>query len=185
MQLFKSISALTHSHYTFEGIQEGEEVILFLHRHKLTLILKLFGLLMVSILPFFLYPFVEYGLAKVGIEKFLPFVLVLYSMLVWSLIMQTITMYLLDYWIVTNRRILSNTQHGFWKRIVSELQFSKVQDISVKVSGVIETVLRFGDIEIQSAGAVNKFVFEEVAKPHEIKDKIMALVEKRRGESTV
>jgi len=84
--------------------------------------------------------------------------------------------YLLDTWIVTGERILDINQKNFFFRTVAELDLSKVQDISIKTSGLIQTIFDFGDIEIQSAGATNKFRFNQVGHPNMIKDRIMKLV---------
>lgn len=85
-------------------------------------------------------------------------------------------MYLLDSWIVSSKRIINNTQQGFFNRTISETQLLRVQDVSVKISGMIPTVLHFGDVEIQTAGTTEKFVFEQIPNPEQVKDEIMNLV---------
>lgn len=90
-------------------------------------------------------------------------------------------LYLLDTWIVTNERILDVNQKSFFFRTVSELNLSKVQDISVKTSGLIQTIFDFGDVEIETAGAaLDKFRFRQVAHPNMVKDRIMKLVSEAR-----
>lgn len=84
-------------------------------------------------------------------------------------------MYLLDIWIVTDHRIIDSEQHGFFKRTVAELSLSKIQDISVEISGLIPTFLDYGNLEIQTAGTENKFMFKQIPHPNEVKDIIMNL----------
>lgn len=73
---------------------------------------------------------------------------------------------------VTNRRIIENQQAGFFRHTVDELEIHKIQDITIKVYGIIPAMLKFGDLEIQTAGAMNKFVFTQLPHPKRIKDTI-------------
>jgi uncharacterized membrane protein YdbT with pleckstrin-like domain len=82
-------------------------------------------------------------------------------------------MYILDVWIVTDHRIIDSTQHGFFNRSISELHISRIQDISVKTDGFIQTLLKFGDLEVQTAGTENKFHFRQIPDPEGVKNKIM------------
>jgi len=81
-------------------------------------------------------------------------------------------MYTLDVWIVTDRRIIDSTQHGFFNRVVSELHLSRIQDISVSTRGVIQTFLKFGDLQVQTAGTDEKFKFQQIPHPEKVKDVI-------------
>ena len=44
----------------------------------------------------------------------------------------------------------------------------KIQDVAYTRRGLMQTILNFGTIEIQTAGAVDKIEFENVPKPAEI-----------------
>ncbi len=84
-------------------------------------------------------------------------------------------MYALDVWIVTDRRIIDSTQHGFFNRTISELHLSRVQDISTQTKGIIPTFLKFGDLQVQTAGTEEKFKFFQIPNPGKVKDTIMKL----------
>lgn len=94
-------------------------------------------------------------------------------------------MYMLDVWIVTDRRIIDSTQHGFFNRTVSELHLTRVQDISVHTVGVIPTLLHFGDLQVQTAGTEEKFNFLQIPNPLAVKDAIMAVVTDHLPHQTV
>mgnify|MGYP001589399367 FL=1 len=98
----------------------------------------------------------------------------IWELIIWQLWFYALTMYLLDVWIVTNQRIIDSTQRGFFNRSVSELHNSRIQDISVKVSGLFQSLLKFGDLEVQTAGTENKFRFLQIPNPVEVKNVIMA-----------
>ncbi len=169
------LSIFTHSKYTFEGKRADEEVEIFLYSHWIIMALKtvfyfLIGLIPVVPLLVFSKEIMSYGLLGVA-----AFFLIAYWMILLSMYFYEVMIYLLDTWIVTGERILDIVQKGFFFRTTSELDLTKVQDISVLTSGFIQTVFDFGDVEIQSAGAQNKFRFRQVAHPNVVKDRIMRL----------
>lgn len=87
-------------------------------------------------------------------------------------------MYTLDAWIITDRRIIDSTQHGFFNRTVSELRLSRIQDMSVQTQGVIQTLLHFGDLQIQTAGTEEKFKLFQIPNPERVKDTIAKMATK-------
>ncbi len=178
------LSIFSQTHHTFEGKRDDETVEIFLYSHWIIMALKIIFYFFLAFLPllpmiFFAREIVEYESVSVTL-----FALLAYYLLLWSTLFYEAMIYLLDTWIVTNDRILDIVQRGFFYRTVSELNLAKIQDISVRMKGIMQTVFDYGDIEIQSAGTVNKFLFRQVSHPHMIKDEIMKLVlEAKKRES--
>ena len=50
----KHFTFFNDTKYTFEGRKEGEEIILFLHKHWYTITNKILGIAALSLLPFLL-----------------------------------------------------------------------------------------------------------------------------------
>ncbi len=170
------LSVFTQSHYSFEGMRPEEEVDIFLYSHWLIPVMKFIYYALLTALPLVPLLFFAREIVEYEIISLIFFVLIAYYMLLWSIMFYEFMIYLLDTWIVTNERILDINQISFFIRTTAELDLSRVQDISVRTSGFIQTIFDFGDVEIQSAGAVNKFLFRQVAHPQMVKDKIMKLV---------
>jgi len=108
-----------------------------------------------------------------------------YYLLAWLFFLSSFVDYYLDAWIVTNDRILNIEQRGLFSRTVSEMDLGKVQDVTSEVKGFVAFVFNFGHVYIQTAGEVERFVFENVHRPHEIRKQMLQLVEddrKRQGE---
>lgn len=174
---------LSKTTYTFEGKKEQEIVVLFLHRHWYTLVKKITVLMILGLLPLLvLIVFGQIILADEMIPLF-TFLWAAYMMTLWYYLFYVLTMYTLDYWIVTNERIVNNIQQGFFNRKISEVSIHMVQDVSVKLSGVIPTMLNFGFVEIQTAAEISHFLLEEVPNPQVAKDKIMEIIEKTEDEA--
>lgn len=174
------IRIFQNTKYTFDGQRDGEIVSLFLNRYWIVVgykLLFLFAAIFFPVIPIFVFSglILEYHLENLSL-----FILTIYFLFIWFMAFYSITMFFLDSWIVTDTRVLDMTQHGFFSRTVSEMHLAKVQDISVKVSGFIPTLFGYGDVEIQSAGTVEKFVFREVKDPNKVRERIMALADQAR-----
>jgi uncharacterized membrane protein YdbT with pleckstrin-like domain len=167
---------LKTSSYSFEGKKDDETVILFLHRHWFTLASKLSYIALGIFAPFAVLIILgPYIVQNSLIPMFLLLTFCFY-MFIWYMLFYTLTMYTLDTWIVTDRRIINSVQCGFFDRRVSELNLERVQDISIRMEGAVATMIGYGEIEVQTAGAEHRFLFHQVGNPQQVKDEIMKIV---------
>ncbi|MCK5416082.1 PH domain-containing protein [Candidatus Parcubacteria bacterium] len=133
----------------------------------------LFFLLLFSSPDFFkgevVYPLIVLGLSS-------------YYLFIWVFFFFSFIDYYLDVWIVTNKRIIDIEQLGFFSRVISEQKIVNVQDVTSETHGIIATILRFGYLYVQTAGAKQRFVFEDIPHPDAVRDLIIKLAtkEKRR-----
>ena len=168
----------TFSRHHFQGQHENEQVLRVIHRHWFNILIHLIVVLFfafiiltsLSIIPL-LFPEMIDAVAA----PFFPFIqntlflfLWLYGFLVWI-------DYFFDVWIVTNERIVNIEQKGLFNRRISELRFSRVQDVTAAVDGLIPTMLNFGDVSVQTAAEEDRFLFRQVGDPFAIKDEVMRL----------
>lgn len=162
-----------NSNYTFEGKKPYENVIVLLYRHWFTLFGKLLAYTILAFLPFVISHFASRYLTNLGLDNIFSFLTAIYFLFWWTGLFYSITMYLLDIWIVTDHRLLDNEQHGLFDRTFSEMNLSRVQDVSVESKGLIPTFLNYGDLEVQTAGTEVKFIFKQIPDPVGVKAKIM------------
>lgn len=95
----------------------------------------------------------------------------------WLLMYGLFIDYYLDLWVVTNTRIINIEQLGLFARVISETDLYKVQDVTSEIEGFFPTVLDFGYVHIQSAGEIGRFNFEQIPEPHQVRKKIIQLVQ--------
>src|SRR3989338_57386 len=169
----KLFSLFSISHHTFESKKSYETVVVLLYRHWFVLVSKLFAYAFLLFLPSVVWIFINPYLSNFGLDDVFWFLVSIYIFIWWLSLFYALTMYFLDTWIVTDHRILDNRQRGFFNRTVSELHLSRIQDISVKIVGPIQTFLDFGYLEIQTAGTEPKFFFKNIAHPNQVRDEIM------------
>jgi signal transduction histidine kinase len=167
------LDSLFSSHINFEDKRENERIIVFTRRHWFVLLTTVAGGFLMSLLPFVLVILGAEILVQYNLSAIFTLFWSLYIMSVWYFIFYQLTMYVLDTWIVTNQRVIDIMQIRFFSRKVSELNLESIQDISVNTTGIIQSYFNFGNVEIQTAAAAQRFLFEEVPHPLDIKDKIM------------
>jgi len=171
IKIFKTI--FKESHNSFEGEEEGESVILLLRRHPFVILIRLAFSILLLLAPIIAGTVFTEFIIFHHLVYLVTFLSAVWYLLLWQVIFYALTMYTLDVWIVTDRRIIDSKQHGFFNRTISELHLSRIQDISVNTKGVIPTLLHFGDLQIQTAGTEEKFNFLQIPNPEKVKDEIM------------
>ncbi len=171
------LSIFTESNNSFDGQENGERVVLLLRRHPFFVLLRLSFFVLLILIPAAVYTLFYRMLAAFDLFDMFFFLSSVWCLLIWTAIFYSLTMYTLDSWIVTDRRVINSTQNGFFNRTVSELHLSRIQDISVNTTGVIHTFLKFGNLYIQTAGVEERFVFMQIPNPDEVKDKIVKLTD--------
>lgn len=171
-------SIFTITSHSFEGKHEDEVVLLCTHRHWFTLLGAFVYAFLGALVPFILISLFGVIIVQYHLSKLVVFLFSAYYMVLWYMLGYTITMYVMDIWIITNKRIIDSTQQGFFNRTISEISLGNIQDVSIMVAGIIPTTMNFGDVEVQSAGEVVHFKFRQIANPQNVKD----LISKAMGE---
>jgi len=156
-------------------MEEGEQIVLKVHRHWLFIALRIFGLLILAVLPLLvieilvrieiLAPFIPSWAAMVTLWSLLALVL-------WAVFWQFWTTYYMDIWVVTNKRIIDIDYQRLFDRNISIIRLDRVQDIATHVQGIMGTLFRYGSVVVQSAGSEKEFVIDQIANPEALRDAI-------------
>ena len=97
----------------------------------------------------------------------------LWWLVMWIAAFNTFTSYFLNQWIITTHRIIEINQHGFFSRQVSSLLLNRVQDVTTEIHGFFPTLLGYGTLVVQSAGAHEYFTMHGIPHPQDLRDLIM------------
>lgn len=161
---------------TFPSQKSYEKVELFLRRHWLILFFTYLGfgiLILLGLSGFYLTN--KFFILRENNLNLAASLLGFYFLFIWYFLFKALTDFYLDTWIVTDHRILEIHQLGLFKRDISELRLSKIQDVSVKIQGFLPTFFNYGRVTIQTAGVIPEFAFEQIPNPGQVKDKILQL----------
>lgn len=171
----------------FPGQEGDERTVLFLRRHWLILVRHAFLIAFLAAIPFGVRFLLQHYAPDLLVDDgSLGFTLVqLAAYVFWMFValfgFATWIDYYFDYWVVTDRRIVSIEQKGLFSRTVSQVHLSRVQDATAQSQGILATFLQYGNVYVQSAGEEERFVFAQVPNPNKVVITIMQEHEKHAG----
>lgn len=74
--------------------------------------------------------------------------------------------------VITDRRIIDVERRAFFERVVSEIPYARVDDVTYRVKGLVPTLFRYGDVRVHAAGSGADIEFRRVARPSRVHDLI-------------
>lgn len=157
------------------GLKDDESLLAVVRAAAVTLILP--GILIAALILapfFFLVPLLRLellGKILIGISWTLGFVFGLRGLIKWRLTILA----------VTERRVIIVRQNGFFDRHVTELPFSRIQEVSYRVVGMGATIFRYGELLIESAGSDEPLSMARVPHPARIQDLVTELQGREGG----
>ena len=163
-------------------LEENEKILMLIRRHwfVMTKPMIIFILLLIapsiilSLLPSFIDEF-----NRDIINNAANFLLSIYILTLMLFLFIIWADYYLDIWIITSKRIIDIEQRGLFNRSISEFSLANVQDVTIEISGVIQTLLKFGNLLVQTASE-NNFVIKDAPHLYEAKDFILKYAEEAR-----
>ncbi len=160
-----------------------EKIVYFLRRDVIVFLKEMILFIFLLFLPFVAYIFLQTSFPSL-LESSLAYPLLVilastYFLTVWLIFFTAFIDYYLDFWVITNDRIINVEQHLF-SRVISELDLYKIQDVTAEIKGPLPTMFNYGNVYVQTAGAVERFILEEIPHPHKVSKKIMELAEEDR-----
>lgn len=164
-------------------LEPGEEVVAEVRKHWFLFLAELLPYAILAVIPFTLHnlvplapPLAKYAnlftFSTPGMRAFLG----VWLLVTWTAAWSTFTKYFLNAWILTTERIVDIKQRRYFSREVSSLFLNRVQDVTTDVTGVVASVLEIGDINVQSAGATERFYMHGIPEPQKMRDLILKYV---------
>lgn len=160
----------------FKGQFEDEEVLYVFKKHPIVMRKGLIILMIAIVIG------AVYGLfASQNVETMGDFFIKFFSPIGYGFLVGFVALFY--YWIgwnysiciVTNQRFIQFTQVGIFKsRSVNDIALSRILSVNYEVHGMVETVLGFGTIIIQTL--VGDFLLTKVSHPAETQSKIVEAI---------
>ena len=163
-------------------LRQGEKIEQEIRRHWFVMVPHVFGFLVALVVPVVVLVVAVWLSRSVGDRPLevsgdlLWLVILLY--LFWVLISVIYlfvawTTYYLDVWYLTNQRLIDVDQKWLFSRNTKSLRYERIQDVTVEVHGFLATMLKFGEVHVQTAGATRRVDIEQVRKPYELRRLIL------------
>lgn len=156
-------------------IDNNERVLRVVRKHWFILLGDLFLLIVCLAIPVVLLfvlnllPF-DASLSFVGTVAFAKgFFFFAWIFVVWMLGWTLWTNYYLDVLIITDKRVFTIEQHGLFRRTSSSFRIDRIQNTTVDQKGIIQVLLGFGTIHLETASESENFIGTFIADPYEVK----------------
>ncbi|RJQ09537.1 MAG: PH domain-containing protein [Dehalococcoidia bacterium] len=150
-------------------LQPGESVVLTVHRHWFFLVAPLTLSLMVMLVP----PLILLTIVgRTDAPRLVDVIVVVLSLaylvafgmrayFVWYAWMN-------DVWVITNQRLVDGQKRHWFHEEVSTADLMHVQDVALDRHGVLATLLKFGDLRVQTAAEVEEFILRKIPRPQDV-----------------
>lgn len=80
--------------------------------------------------------------------------------------------------VITNQHMVEIDQVGLFNKKVSTLSLSRIQDVSARIHGPLQTILGYGGIDVQTAGEDKNFRFDYIPDPYGLENYILEMHKK-------
>ena len=157
---------------------DGEETVVVIRKHWLIFVGAIFIIAVFTVVPYVLL-----HLLPNGIFSSLPasvagpttaFLYLLWLLILWVALFAFWTNYYLNIWVITNRRIIDIVQKGLFSRELITARLEKVQDVTVDMEGILQTLFHFGTITIHTADDMTNIVITNAAHPNRARALILS-----------
>lgn len=156
-------------------LNKNEYIIFEARRSWIVLFSKSIGWIFSILIPIFIFSIIE----SIEIITFsgnpnalLMIFVFTWIFIVWNFIFVEWTDYYLDILVITNKHLIDIEQKGLFVRDVAVTSLENVEDITTVITGFVATVIGYGDLKVQSAGAKTEFIIKDIDSPTLVREKI-------------
>ena len=176
--LFSAL-ALFPQKLKFESQDAQEEIILLLRPHLITNIWWLLLTIIMIFVPLF---WTELPLISLLPDNHLFVLTLFWYALILTLVFERFLMWFFSVNIVTDERFIDVDFYGLLFKHVSVAQLDKIQDVNYSQKGIMAALFNYGDVLIQTAGELPKFLFNKIPNPERVVKVMSELVQQEKQE---
>jgi len=157
-------------------LEENEKIIKVVRKHWIAILFEIFFSILMAVMPLVFY-FIFKDVLFVGLTihsaYLLLFLYTIFTAFIWIFMFISWVNYYLDIWIITNKRLVDVEQRSLFSRNSSDLRLDRIQDITIEVVGLVYTLLKVGNIRVQTASTKNAFIIQQAENPEHVKQIIL------------
>lgn len=168
-----------------ELLEEGEYMLEKVRKHWIVYVrdflLHAFGCFVFIASAYYLAYKGSFGGVLATESSYGAMILIMFVLIFWTSFFFAWTKEYFDVWYVTNEHIIAINQRELFTREESFMELNRIQDVTFEREGFFGTLMDFGRLKVQSAGAEQEFIIENVAHVEDRAHKIMELRDKVQG----
>ena len=147
---------------------ENEEVLNIYRQSESVLFKPALTVLVLIYFPWFFL--LKYDLATSYIR-----LLFFWTFLVALFALRKFLLWLLNVYIVTNKRLVHVDYQGLFKKRVLETPLHHILNVSFSTKGFWSTIFKFGSVEVQATGLQAPIILSNLREPSKVKDFLWSL----------
>lgn len=155
---------------TLEGFDASESKLQEVHRSVAGLFIVyvevVLGMIAAVVLIFFMLPVVMPTATSSQTHVYLISSIGILAIITWLALSIFTYIYKQSKLIISDENLTQIIQNGLFNRSVAELSLADVEDVSAHQNGIIASLFNYGQLEIQTAGASENFVFKYCPRPN-------------------
>jgi hypothetical protein len=155
------------------NLHSSEKLIAVLHHHPITYA-KQIAVTTILILGAFFFMFALFSLGEIGVALFCALIItgIIYGS-------REFYIWFANSCVFTSERMVDIDQQAIFRKTVSDIEYSKIIDISYSLRGIIQTVFNIGAIRVQSNGAT--LLLRNIKEPGKVNQLLADLIRKQTG----
>ncbi len=161
-------------------IRPWEHIIMMLHRHWIVFVFKI-GYILALIITTIIILALQSQIITLFWSALFWGGLSLYWIFFLTFILLSWINDELDLFIITDQRIIGIEQISSLSRRVTECGLDRVQEVNAEVTGVLQTVLRYGHVHIHTASEHSDMIVNYAPNPVENGNKINSIISEYRA----
>ncbi len=163
-------------------LTEGESELKSIHRHPISFLHNFLAIIMFIAMPIVFAIFmilvskdITDGFFSGDTNVGILFIAATWLLFAWMFAWWKWTDHFLDVIVITNKRIFEVKQNGFFNREITSFSFDKIQNTRVTQSGLLASLLNYGDLLIETAGETENLSLTMIPDPQTLKTYINEL----------
>ena len=133
---------------------------------------------------FALIYFPWYFLIKYELVSNFERLLLFWTFLVLIYGIHTYLVWLLNAYIVTDKRLINIAHKSIINKRVVETPLERILNVSFQIKGVWQSLFKFGTVEVQAAGLSDPLSLKNVSQPDKVKDFLWKIHNQHQGSGT-
>jgi uncharacterized membrane protein YdbT with pleckstrin-like domain len=85
-------------------------------------------------------------------------------------------------YIITDERVIDMDFYNLLFKRVSEAKIDRIEDITTANSGLLQSIVDFGDIQIQTSAEIPEIEFEKIPHPDRVQKLLSELIDQEEQE---
>lgn len=165
---------------TFDLQHKDELVLLMIRQHPIVNVPWIFITILLLLAPIVFLPFVP--ILNFFPAKFHFVAYIGWYLMVFGYALEQFLVWFFNIYILTDERVIDMDFYNLLFKRVSEAKIERIEDITTVNSGLLQSIVDFGDVQIQTSAEIPEIEFEKIPHPDRVQKLLSELIDQEEQE---